>query len=109
MSWSERIATWKSSSTESSLSGRLELPAQVGHSLFEVEGGCDVFQPQAQLYHRESHIRLDPHDHRFRSAQPDGVRDVLKDVRSERVHHVHGGDVHDDAPGPAANRLLQKR
>src|SRR5213593_1622612 len=101
ISASEPTGTSSSSSpTGPGLSGlSAGLPVEVAESLFEIEGGRNVLQHQAQLDHREGDFGLDADDHRLRAAEPDHVRDVPEDPCGERIHDIHCGDVDDDAVG----------
>src|SRR5215469_10090830 len=97
MSWSELMATRISPADTWILSVyALELLNQVRQTFFQVERGRDSLQGQPQLHHGESHFGLDSHNHGFRSSQPDHVRNFPERPRSERVHHIHGRDIHDD-------------
>src|ERR671916_520069 len=70
---SVRIATRTSSATGVLLP--VELLLQEREALLEVERRVHVLEVHAELDHRERDLRLDPHDHRLRPAQPRHVRD----------------------------------
>src|SRR3954468_11828403 len=64
---SDSIAIRSSASTVGRL---LELDAQQGQPLLEVERGLHVLELHAELDHRERHLGLDPDDHRLGAAEP---------------------------------------
>src|SRR5438094_7470416 len=60
--------------TSSAMSANLLVPSvavEIREALFEVQRGRDAFQGEAQLDHREGHLRLDAHDDGLGAAQPD--------------------------------------
>src|ERR687893_1267252 len=71
-----------------------------GEALLEVQGGVHVLEPEPELHHREGDLGLHAHDHGVRPAQQRHVGDRAQRPRRERIHHVEGRDVDDDAPGP---------
>ena len=73
------------------------LTIQQGEAFFEIQRGVHVVERQAQLHHRKGDLWLQAHDHGVRAAQPGHVGDGAQRPGGERVHHVDGGDVDDDA------------
>src|SRR3989442_8242238 len=109
ISWSELMATRISPALTVSLSVYvLELLNQVRQTFLQVQRRRNVFQGQPQLHHGKGHFRLYPHDHRFRAAQPDHVRDLPQRPRRERVHHVHRRHIHDHPPRAKLHYLLHQ-
>src|SRR5207253_9312685 len=72
------------------------LAVEIREALFEVQRGRDAFQGEAQLDHREGHLRLDADDDGLGAAQPDHVRHVPLRPGRERAEQVPRGAVHDD-------------
>src|SRR5436309_2792528 len=66
---------------------------QMSHAFLEVERRGDAVERQAQLYHRERDIGLDPDDHGVRAAKPGGVRDRAQRAGRERIEDVERHDV----------------
>src|SRR5438128_10920674 len=64
------------------------LAVEIREALFEVQRGRDAFQGEAQLDHREGHLRLDADDDGLGAAQPEHVRHVPHRGVSERSRHV---------------------
>src|SRR6266481_8237198 len=82
ISWSELMATRISPALTVSLSVYvLEFLSQVRQTFFQVQRRRNAFQRQSKLNHGKSHFRLNPHDHCFRSAQPDHVCDLSQRPR----------------------------
>ena len=86
----------------------LGVPVQKREPLLQIERGDHAFQVEAQTDHREGDVRVDTDDHRLGPAQLDHLRDVPEGAAGERVHDVHGGDVHDHRARPEAAHLLDE-
>src|SRR5215210_5134190 len=67
-----------------------------------VEHDAQRLEVQAELHHRDRDVRLDPHDHGLRPAEPDRQHDRPQRARDERVDHVQRGDVDDEPAGAVA-------
>src|SRR5215510_14429329 len=109
MSWSELMVTRISiRDTESSLSlhGCFELLVQISQTFLQIEGCGDTFQGQTELDHCKCDFGLNSNNDGFRSAQADHVGNFTQSSRRESVHHVHGGDIHDDAARTESHHLL---
>src|SRR5712691_5637608 len=89
-----------------SLSG---LPVQVREALLQVERRSHPFERQTQLDHRKGNLRLNPDDHGLGPAQAGHVREVAQRAGREGVHHVQGGDIHDDAARAELAHLRHQR
>src|SRR5438874_13711594 len=84
-STSEETAAHVFSLRSCSSFGIPELPFEVGDALFEIERRGDVLQGDPELHHGERHLRLYPHDHRLRTAQPDHVGEIAHRPRGEGI------------------------
>src|SRR5512134_121391 len=98
ISASDRIETRRSPRrSPAAIATAFDFQIQIDQALFKIERGGDAFQGQPQLHHRKRHIRRNSHDNRFGPAQPDDVCDRAQGADRERVDHVQGGHVHDNA------------
>src|SRR3989442_3230322 len=84
-----------------------------GEAFFEVQHRRDALQGQAELYHGERHVGLNPHDDRLGAAQAGHVRDVAQRAHGERVHDAEPRDVPHDAaatrpPHPGDQRFAKR-
>src|SRR5712692_7074619 len=85
------------------------LSVQVREALLQVERRRHPFERQTQLDHRKGDLRLNPDDHGLGPAQAAHVREVAQCAGCEGVHHVQGGDIHDDAARTELAHLRHQR
>src|SRR5688572_12614530 len=75
----------------------LEFPIQIFQSFFEIERGRNLAESDTQLHHRKRNLRLYPHDHRLRAAEPDHMGDIPQGAGSEGIQHIQRRHVDNDA------------
>src|SRR5262245_55806014 len=85
--------------TSGSMSAILEALVEEGEAFLQIERGGHVLQRESELDHRERDLGLNADDDGVGAAKFRHVRDGTQGARRERVEHVEGGDVDDDAPG----------
>src|SRR5262245_2658273 len=73
------------------------LPVQVRQPLFQVERGGDPLEREPQLDHRKGDLWLNPNNHGLGPTQAGHVSEVAQRAGRERVHHVQGRNIDDDA------------
>src|SRR6266542_5215606 len=105
MSPSCSMATRVSPTIAGALPPRL---ADEREALLQVERRRDAVEREPELDHREGDLRLDPHHHRARAAQPRGVRDAAQGAWRDRVEDVERHDVDDHGPRPEAPHLIRE-
>src|SRR5512140_166577 len=63
----------------------------------EIERNRHTLQVQAELHHREGHLRLEPHDDRLGTTQRRHLGEVPRRAHGKGVHHVERGHVNNRA------------
>src|SRR5690606_6141673 len=66
-------------------------------ALFKVESRRYVRQRYSKLHHRKGHVGLNADNDRMRASQTDHVREITQRARGERIQHIKGCDIDNDA------------
>ncbi|EAU67036.1 hypothetical protein STIAU_3520 [Stigmatella aurantiaca DW4/3-1] len=80
----------------------------LAQALFQAAECLDFTQVHANLDQRLGNHRADACHHAVRAQQPRGLHHLDEVIGRHRVHHLHAGDVDDDAAGLALDDAVQQ-